>query len=504
MEYQSRSIRNALASTCAMLCAMAVLATPLIAQLNTGPTYDDPRTQQIVEGMVQAHGGFSNWIGAPSFQFTAGMYLASLPINEDRSYYDNWRYYRVTIEPKTSHGIVELPLEDNSRPTMAYDGHVLWSREYDFDPSYRDGPFQLLFLHYGWVSLPWLTQQPEVALKSVASEKLPGSDVVHNVVEMTFSPANKQHGGYFRLFIDPETSRLRGFTQTVGYAYLPGNVIPQNLSAQDSTGGVFRIIDAYAEIDGMVVPKSYYTIEVNGEETKLLGAHLVIAPSFKKPFDTQALSMPSDGRILLRTDATPAAEYHVTQTLRDVPFIDGKLDDTAWSNVVWNEAFFTQAGGDPTQTTAFALTYDDTYLYVGLALNDESPGDITRTPGDRDDTNGDRIAMFLDTNTDGLTTKVFVINAAGVVRDQVSIENGTQWDNEWDTDWTSAFTINDRGWSVEMRIPFASLDLSGAPTGDWGFQLSRVVERLSEQSFWSRPDPSKGFVGSFGRVMFRQ
>lgn len=197
-------------------------------------------------------------------------------------------------------------------------------------------------------------------------------------------------------------------------------------------------------------------------------------------------------------------DSYVAIGLRETPpVVDGVLNDAVWSGDGWNDAFETPQGGVPTQSTAFKVIYDEEHLYIGIRLDDESPTDIPRTPGDRDDTNGDRIATFFDTDLDGSTSYVFVVNAAGVVRDQFG-SGSTAWDNGFDTEWESAISVGEDGWSAELKIPFEAMGIEGGDMSGtaWGLQFTRVVERLEETSMWEPFVQSKGWTGSFGRLEF--
>ena len=109
---------------------------------------------------------------------------------------------------------------------------------------------------------------------------------------------------------------------------------------------------------------------------------------------------------------TPAPDAYSVQKLKGyAPAIDGGLRDAAWRNAEWNDAFSGIQGAEPSQRTSFAMLYDEVFIYLGIELNDESPADITKTPGERDVTNGDRIATFFDTNADGQSSYVFVVCA---------------------------------------------------------------------------------------------
>ena len=147
------------------------------------------------------------------------------------------------------------------------------------------------------ISLPWLTQQNEVSLRSAGSEALPFFDTPHHVVEMSFHPEGKTHEGVFRLYIDPETYRLRGFSQTARYPFLPGDVFPQDLSA-GGMSNMFRVIETYANVDGLVLPRSYSTIVVREDGMQLMGSHLVLQPSFENPLPEQSLTKPDGARVM--------------------------------------------------------------------------------------------------------------------------------------------------------------------------------------------------------------
>ena len=196
--------------------------------------------------------------------------------------------------------------------------------------------------------------------------------------------------------------------------------------------------------------------------------------------------------------------YRATALSGPPPAIDGVLSEELWTSTIWDRRFKTAQGGEPSEETLFAIFYDDRYLYLAISLNDERPAEITRTPGERDETNGDRIATFFDTNLDGETSFVFVVNAAGVVRDQLGTGNGETWDNGWDAEWASGIAIEDDGWSAELRIPFSALGIDAARGQTWGLQFTRVIERREEVIMWRPVDQSRGWTASYGRLAFRE
>ncbi len=184
--------------------------------------------------------------------------------------------------------------------------------------------------------------------------------------------------------------------------------------------------------------------------------------------------------------------------------IDGHLDEPAWAAAPKQSGFterFPQDGAKPQHDTRFAVLYDDAALYVGVWADDPEPSQIRRLLTRRDvDSPGDWIAVGIDSDHDRRTVYVFMLNAAGVQRDQLVYDDQTG-DDTWDAVWTGDVAITDKGWTAEFRIPLNQLRFSGGDVQQWGFQVLRVVGRTQEQSTWS-PWPRSGpqIVSKFGIV----
>lgn len=277
-----------------MSVAAVALAAALIPTSFAG--YDSPETREVIDKMVQSHGGAKKWAKAPSFNFTVAMYLASLPVGDERTYFDNWRYYEVTIDPDTSRGFVELPFEERRQPNIAFDGTNIWMVDYDFDPNFKDGPFQLLYYHYSLINLPWMSQVDGVDLKRKDPGMVPGFDKQYLVVNMSFNPQDKTHAGSYDLYIDPDTYLLRGVHHNAMFPILPGGVLPAEVDGMRSS--MWRITEAYAEVGGMTIPRSYNTIRVSGDDTQLMGSHVVLDASFDQNFDMKKLDQPANARVV--------------------------------------------------------------------------------------------------------------------------------------------------------------------------------------------------------------
>jgi hypothetical protein len=286
--------------------AWLLVATIVTAPLDVAdarPTYDNTDTQALIEAMVEAHGGQDAWLGTPSFNYTYVMYLASLPVpgESGRRYFNNWRLYEATLEPRTSRGYLTLPLEESAGPHVGFDGERLWRRPYDFDPSFQDSPFQLLYYHYAMISLPWLTQMDGVVLDDRGTGNLPSLEVEFRVVRMSFSPKGKTHGGHYDLYIDPQTDRLAGWIQTTRVPILPGDPLPAEVEGSDGPGRIARVVDQYAELDGKVIPIAYSSLATDGSD-RLFGIHLLIEPSFRDAIDVSMLEPSEDAEVVYQVE----------------------------------------------------------------------------------------------------------------------------------------------------------------------------------------------------------
>jgi len=185
------------------------------------------------------------------------------------------------------------------------------------------------------------------------------------------------------------------------------------------------------------------------------------------------------------------------------PTIDGRLDEPLWSGALWDNRFRTAEDANPSQETLFAMVYDDQCLYVAISLSDEDPAAIARVPGERDRTDGDRIALAFATTPTGDTSYVFGVNAAGVVGDELDTESGQARDSAWNAEWQAAVSIDEWGWHAELRIPAAEMGIGSLEGQTWGMQLTRMVDRLREISTWQPMSPDLGAPGSYGRLVFR-
>src|SRR5439155_4819925 len=81
------------------------------------------------------------------------------------------------------------------------------------------------------------------------------------------------------------------------------------------------------------------------------------------------------------------------------------------------------------------------------------------------------------------------VSAAGSQRDSI-ISNDTNTDSSWDGVWEAAVSIDDEGWSAELRIPLSQLRFLKSDHQTWGFNVERFIYRKNEKD-WFELVPKK-------------
>ena len=198
-------------------------------------------------------------------------------------------------------------------------------------------------------------------------------------------------------------------------------------------------------------------------------------------------------------------KYVATYISGEKPVIDGRLTDAAWKSIP-RAGDFVQIrpyeGKEPTEQTVFQIGYDDKYLYVAIRAFDSKPETITRRVARRDQgTDADEVGIILDSYFDRRTAFEFSVNAAGVKIDLQWSQNGDVQDDSWDPVWYVATSIDEKGWTAEMKIPFSQLRYGRKEEHVWGLQVFRKLFRKEEISMWQFiPRDAPGMIHLFGEL----
>ena len=195
------------------------------------------------------------------------------------------------------------------------------------------------------------------------------------------------------------------------------------------------------------------------------------------PFDVLAQDAATEQR---RTIAAMRLEPNET-----IHF-DGVLEEAVWRRAQ-PAADFIQvdpANGQPaTEATEVRVVYDSDYLYLGVTAYDSEPHRWLGYQRRRDEGLGsdDRFMWTIDTFLDERSGYFFEMNPAGLMADSLFGLNGDN--RQWDGIWDGRVQRTDFGWTLEIQIPFRTLNFDPAKD-TWGMNFQRTVRRKNEDSLW--------------------
>src|SRR5262245_6524039 len=191
-----------------------------------------------------------------------------------------------------------------------------------------------------------------------------------------------------------------------------------------------------------------------------------------------------------QTGVTPVAHtpHAVLQAIRTArpPVIDGHLTDESWE-LAQPATEFTQKDPDEgqpaTERTEVRVVYDDQAVYIGVRMFDSQSSLISARLSSRDgDPDADWVSVYLDPMHDHKTGVLFRVSASNVQSDNVIFND--QWDDStWDAVWQSATSVDEDGWSAELRIPLSQLRFTSADHQMWGINVARFIRRKNETSW---------------------
>jgi len=167
--------------------------------------------------------------------------------------------------------------------------------------------------------------------------------------------------------------------------------------------------------------------------------------------------------------------------------IDGYLDESVWQGAVKMNHFnnYLPVDGSLADDDAEILIwYSKEAIYFGIRAN-ANPSEVRSTLADRDKLESDDYLMIiLDTYNDQRTAYAFGVNplgqqADGTITDNVPDRKAAmpfRIDKNPDYVFESKGRIVEKGFVVEMKIPFKSLRYSSNEVQNWGFNVLRNVQ----------------------------
>ncbi|CAM3890378.1 DUF5916 domain-containing protein [Flavobacterium sinopsychrotolerans] len=177
--------------------------------------------------------------------------------------------------------------------------------------------------------------------------------------------------------------------------------------------------------------------------------------------------------------------------------IDGKLDENTWqtASIANDFIMFDPDNGKAipeNKRTEVKVLYDNDAVYIGAIMFDENPEKILREITQRDNFGtSDLFGVFINGFNDGQQDFQFFVNAADGQADCITTDTNGE-DYSWDAVWESKAVITDKGWVVEMRIPYAALRFSAENKQTWGLNFFREIRRDRQKFTWNFIDSKLG------------
>jgi len=339
----------------------------------------------------------------------------------------------------------------------------------------------------------------------------------------------------------------RGKTGQAAIKNLHGTVLVISRNEHRGNGDLFIV----ARTDTVVTGKGILTVTVRGDGTLELclvdGSVTVRRPGsrratrFEAPArisrrtgesEFKAVQLPREDSLGVSRWAGGGAPWHPSSsTVREIrpmrvdsPItVDGKLDEPAWQRPGVS-GFIQQdphEGKPASERTEVWVAYDRDKLYVAARLFDKAPGSISRRLCRRDSRvtakwyrhqsggnysflinllDSDWFEFHVDPYHDHVSGFWFAVNPAGSICDG-TLYSDNRRSSTWDGVWDAAAKIDDKGWTVEMAIPFSQLRFSRRQSSTWGVNFCRIIKRKNESDFLVMvPKNESGWVSHFAEL----
>ncbi|MBT7593537.1 MAG: hypothetical protein HN559_01460, partial [Gemmatimonadetes bacterium] len=161
------------------------------------------------------------------------------------------------------------------------------------------------------------------------------------------------------------------------------------------------------------------------------------------------------------------------------PAIDGLLDERIWSTGRRTAEMVDNAtAGEPEAATDVYLAWDGEGLYVGLSCSEPLLDDVIEQTAERDGPAwlDNAVEIFIDGRSSRRDFHQFIVTSGGALLDGRK-ENGvfsSDWDAELGEELEYAVTRTADGWSAEMRVSWAAVEMESPEVGDqFRFNITR-------------------------------
>ncbi len=182
--------------------------------------------------------------------------------------------------------------------------------------------------------------------------------------------------------------------------------------------------------------------------------------------------------------------------------LDGRVDEEVYKTIPAMSGFIQQEPreGEPaTERTDAWILFDDDNLYISAVCWDSQPERMISNELRRDNgniTQNENFVVDIDTFLDRRNGFFFETNPLGAVRDGLVV-NERDANFDWNAVWDVRATVFEKGWMLEMAIPFKSLRYKGGRDQIWGIVMRRAIKWKNENTFLTLIPASYGGRGIY-------
>ncbi len=199
--------------------------------------------------------------------------------------------------------------------------------------------------------------------------------------------------------------------------------------------------------------------------------------------------------------------------------VDGQLSEEVWGQAAVLTGFSQFSPSDgvaAADSTDVLVWYSPTAIHFGIRAW-EAHGAVHATLADRDRIGADdHVQILLSTFNDGRQATVLAVNPLGVQSDGALVETGSTSGNGFnnavvrrenadlspDYIYQSKGRVTERGYEVEIRIPFKSLRYQSAAEQSWGINVTRQVQHSGYEDSWAPARRARSsFLAQSGRLV---
>ncbi len=182
--------------------------------------------------------------------------------------------------------------------------------------------------------------------------------------------------------------------------------------------------------------------------------------------------------------------------------VDGILNEAVWQKTSFTKQLYDENGEYDNTEAYFAYDADNLYAGIICKVNKASKWKVKRLDKDNEFMlSNDWVAFCVDTYHDGINAYAFLVDAGGNELDGAINPPSRDLSFSFSSKWTSAFKINQDGYTVEMKIPLERLPLRwNKDSVTMAIQIIRNDKQNNRMVQW----PATKDIGKFQTIVLHE